>query len=143
MKTLKISAVLLLLLVAGFFILREYNFRNTSPEAQLLHRAGPNIEAYMKQDMHDPQSLSVEYTSTPLLLDTIQQDEVFRHFRESYLIRANCRGNNPLGASVLSTHVFFVSEEGRCLYSQSYEELSPEEQEWISEASIAALTTGT
>lgn len=139
MKILKIAVLVVAVLVASWFLLQEYHYRNAPKEVQILSKAESKIEYYMKTDMHDPSSLTVEYVGLPLALDTIHNKELFPYNQDYYLIRANCRGKNMLGAQILNAYVFYVTEDGICISSDLYKDLSSPEREWISEATMKSL----
>jgi hypothetical protein len=138
MKLLKISAVAVVLLGAAFFGLRAYNMSHAPESIQISARSAESIEAYLQSSMHDPGSLSIEFSTAALRLDTIQDAGLFAYKRPYHLVHVRHRGKNPLGATVVGESVFYVTKEGSCVSGAGLSELTTAEQSWITSATLKA-----
>lgn len=89
-----------------------------------------SIERFLKTDLHDPESLTLQPESAIVRLDTIKNTELFSNWRDWQAMLVTYRAKNGFGAMVAEQRLFFLSAEGICGYSKPMDKLTTDERFW-------------
>ena len=104
------------------------------PDVKNQHRyekAQEAVEQYAKAGAFNPESMNIELVTDLLELDTVSDGSLFQDRRDYIAVMGLTEGKNASGEPVAQERVFFLTYTFEVAGSQSVEELSETERNWL------------